>query len=165
MNIENLKLLENNLKGPGASPQGLTMNQIMTLESLVCPTGMIFPKNLREFLYLTGLSCSHFHSGVGTQSDLGFFQQNHMNLISSAPYSFSYPNIWSFAYQVELDKFYFIDLNDTKEDPILYLTDFEKIELETGTPGEYILQSKFTLSSFIQTAINHYILHDDFYYY
>ena len=157
MRIELLKLLEKYPDKGNKKSRGLTLDLIEELEKDFAPAGKKFPKALREFLFLAGSECVYFNSGIDYPlSEFKGVQQWTNAHLASLPYKFSYSHIWSFGIQQDSTQFYFIDLNDDKNDPIIYFTDTGRILEETETEGEFIKDTDFTLVSFIDKHITFY---------
>lgn len=161
MTIEYLHLLQQYLTGPGIPPIGMTETEILALQTEFCANGKPFPKTLKEFLFLTGKQCAHFDSGVGSSPTYNTVQQKRLTIIANLPYSFSYPNIWSFGYQTDTESFYFIDLNEDSDDPDVYYTWLYEKQDRTGIPGECIEKTQYTFSGFIEASINYYLATND----
>ena len=139
MKIKYLKRLKRFPTIYGYEKSMLPIKEIEKLEQVFCPLGKQFPKVLREFLYLTGDSITHFDQGIGFK-DEGYdkTQKDIRELIIEEPYTFSCDYFWAFGRDIDIEQFYFIDLSEENKDPIIYFTDLYRLEDETGVAGEYL---------------------------
>lgn len=159
MNIEKLKLLEEYIhQGPSSvASRPLPLDTIEMLEAEYCAPGKQFQKVLREFLFLTGGFCSYFSSGVGRPPNYKSDQEISELEFSRETYTFSFPNIWTFGVQQDTQQFYFIDLNQDKDDPDMYYTYTSLNRHDTGISSEHVKKTQYTLSSYIEAQIQHFL--------